>query len=121
MITDIEHGLQSTVEYQDRLIYLTGKYRPPLCETSCDVFQRPALEYRRDDLNGEQKQNDILVAAGYKMVKKNKEKRKLKFMDITAARDFLFHLKRLHHLWNRSQGRHDDTPAVQVIDKTLFS
>lgn len=59
MITDIEHGLQSTVEYQDRLIYLTGKYRPPLCETSCDVFQRPALEYRRDDLDGEQKQNDL--------------------------------------------------------------
>jgi len=69
----------------------------------------------------EQKQNDILVAAGYKMVKKNKEKRKLKFMDVTAARDFLFHLKRLHHLWNRSQGRHDDCPQVQVIDKTLFS
>ena len=60
----------------------------------------------------EQKQNDILVAAGYKMVKKDKEKRKLKFMDVSAARDFLFHLKRLHHLWNRSQGRHDDVPAI---------
>ena len=60
----------------------------------------------------EQKQNDILVAAGYKMVKKDKEKRKLKFMDTSAARDFLFHLKRLHHLWNRSQGRHDDCPAI---------
>lgn len=60
----------------------------------------------------EAKQNEILVAAGYKMVKKDKEKRKLKFMDVAAARDFLFHLKRLHHLWNRSQGRHDDVPAI---------
>ena len=63
----------------------------------------------------------ILKRRLQKIVDTNKEKRKLKFMDVTSARDFLFHLKRLHHLWNRSQGRHDDTPAVQVIDKTLFS
>ena len=43
MITEIEHGLQSTVKYQDGLIHLTGKYRPPLCET-CLLYTSDAAD-----------------------------------------------------------------------------
>ena len=102
------------------MVYKDLKWRVPL-----EALVRVQIERKKEYLVlsvyfNEQKQNDILVAAGYKMVKKDKEKRKLQFMDIAAARDFLFHLKRLHHLWNRSQGRQDDCPPIQVIDKTLF-
>ena len=88
------------------------KWRVPL-----EALVRVQLDYAKEYIVisvyfNEQKQNDILTAAGHKPVKAGKEKRKLKFMDISAARDFMFHLKRLHHLWNRSQGRHEDCPAI---------
>ncbi len=60
------------------------------------------------------RQNSILLNAGFKKIKKNK--RKLQFPDATTARDFLFHIKRVHHLWNRSGGRHNNQ-AIEISDK----
>lgn len=54
------------------------------------------------------KQNDILVQHGGKRI--NKDKRKLQFPDAYTARDFLFHIKRLHFQWNRY--------LLKVEDKT---
>jgi hypothetical protein len=45
-------------------------------------------------MTDKKKQNDMLVAHGGKRI--NKDKRKLQFPDVKTARDFLFHIKRLH-------------------------
>jgi hypothetical protein len=50
-------------------------------------------------MTDKKKQNDMLVAHGGKRI--NKDKRKLQFPDAKTARDFLFHIKRLHFQWNR--------------------
>jgi hypothetical protein len=38
----------------------------------------------------------------------NKDKRKLQFPDVLTARDFLFHIKRIHYQWNRFKVKVED-------------
>ena len=63
------------------------------------------------------RQNALLVANGFKKIKKNK--RKLQFPDINTARDFLFHIKRIYHLWNLSKLSNSlqKYKPIEVIDK----
>lgn len=63
------------------------------------------------------KQNEVLVQNGFKKIKKNK--RKLQFPDVITARDFLFHIKRIYHLWNLSNPklRNVKNKPIEVIDK----
>lgn len=58
-----------------------------------------------------EKQNQILVEHGLKKIKKNE--RKFQFSDITPCRDFIFHLKRVHHLHN-CLGPENKTPPLLV-------
>ena len=65
-----------------------------------------------------EKQKRIIAEAGLKKV--DKTKRELKFKDMPAAQLFLFQLKRLHHLWNRADGKAETVPPLDVIDKAQF-
>ena len=63
-------------------------------------------------------QKMIYTEHGVKKV--DKTSRKLKFKDVIAARNFLFQLKRLHHLWNRSDGRAERVVPLEIVDKAQF-
>jgi hypothetical protein len=52
-----------------------------------------------------------LVENGLKKIKKNE--RKFQFSDITPCRDFIFHLKRVHH-FNNCLGPHNTNPVLEV-------
>jgi hypothetical protein len=61
-----------------------------------------------------QKMNDILSQNGQKKIKK--EKRTFLFGNLPSARDFLFHLRRLHHLHNTVIGKNPSAPVLVIED-----
>ena len=56
-------------------------------------------------------QNKVLVESNLKKIKKTE--RKFQFSDITPCSDFIFHLKRVHHLHN-CLGPDNKTPPLHV-------
>ena len=63
-----------------------------------------------------QLQNELL--AQYKRKKVTKDERSLEFgiNNRTTARDFLWHIKRIHHWWNCAQkdGEPNNTPPLEI-------
>ena len=62
------------------------------------------------------KQNEILVAAGEKKVQKSERQVDFSINKKTTARDFIWHLKRIHHYWNCA-GRDNTTPPLEIVFK----
>ena len=62
------------------------------------------------------KQNTILKEKKEKLMKKNK--RDLLFADLATCRDFIFHLRRLHHLHNFVM-QNNDTAPLEIEDNFL--
>lgn len=60
-------------------------------------------------------QNDLLLAAGMQKVKKTE--RELDFSDMTVCRDFLFHIKRLHHYHNCTGFNNQKPPLAIELKK----
>lgn len=58
-----------------------------------------------------EKQNHVLLENGLKKIKK--VERKFQFSDITPCRDFIFHLKRIHHIHN-CLGPDNKNPPLSV-------
>jgi len=94
----------------DRCLTVTfkkTKWRAPLAAmTGVEIITDKEGIYIKCKFHKE-KQIDILTQHGYepadkKALAKIKEKRKLLFVDVNSARDFVFQLKRIHHLWNNS-------------------
>jgi hypothetical protein len=62
------------------------------------------------------KQNEILVAAGEKKVQKSERQVDFSINKKTTARDFIWHLKRIHHYWNCA-GKDNVTPPLEIVFK----
>jgi hypothetical protein len=62
-------------------------------------------------------QNLCLVMEGHKKIKKFE--RKLEFRDDTSARDFLFNVVRMQHLWCCSLLSKNPRPRLVVVDKLI--
>ena len=60
-----------------------------------------------------QKQNDILKKYGEKKVAKNERTVDFNINKRTTARDFLWHIKRIHHWWNCA-GKDNHTPPLEI-------
>ena len=61
------------------------------------------------------RQNELLLDAGMKKI--SKVERELDFGDISVCRDFLFHLKRLHHYHNCTGKENREGPLQVEIKK----
>ena len=59
------------------------------------------------------KQNEILQQHGQKKVTKNERSVEFNISRKTTARDFLWHLKRIHHWWNCA-GKNNSNPPLEI-------
>jgi hypothetical protein len=57
--------------------------------------------------------NKILIAGGYSKIDKDKREIEFEYKRATTARDFIWHIKRLHHWWN-CQGKDNNAPSLHV-------
>jgi len=97
------------------MIFKKQKWRHPPQAIDKIIIDKDKEKVRIQLLFDKEKQNMILKQANQKMMKK--DKRKLLFGDLATCRDFIFHLRRLHHLHNTVLAKNPNAKPLIIEDK----